>query len=204
MNRDIVYLSDQRPRCGWVHDHPLCIAYHDAEWGTPEHDERTLFEFLILEGVQAGLSWRTILKKRQAYRATFDNFDPVKVAVYGEEDVARLLSNAGIIRNRLKIRATITNARQFLAVQAEFGSFDAYLWQFVAGETRQNSWQSLAQVPAETETSRAMSQDMKRRGFKFVGPVICYALMQAVGMVNDHLTTCFRYEQLSSGRVNAD
>ncbi len=196
MRPDIVLFSDRRPRCGWVTDHPLCIAYHDEEWGSPVHDDRTLFEFLVLEGAQAGLSWRTILSKRAAYRAAFDDFDPAKVATYDEDKVAKLLANRGIVRNRLKIEAAINNARRFLEVQAEFGSFDAYVWGFVEGRTQHNAWSSLQAVPTETTNSRAMSQDMKSRGFKFVGPTICYAFMQAVGMVNDHLVRCFRYQEL--------
>ncbi len=192
MNSDIRLLSDQRPRCGWVRDDPLCIAYHDEEWGTPVHDDRLLFEFLILEGMQAGLSWRTILHKRAAFRAAFDDFDPAKVAAYDDEKLAALLTNPGIIRNRLKIRAAVANARAFHQAQAAFGSFDAYVWGFVDGRVQRNAWRTLAQVPAETAASRAMSRDMKARGFKFVGPVICYAFMQAVGMVDDHLVGCFR------------
>ncbi|RUA16777.1 MAG: DNA-3-methyladenine glycosylase I [Clostridia bacterium] len=195
MSPDIVLFSDQRPRCGWVHDDPLCIAYHDREWGTPVHDDRTLFEFLILEGTQAGLSWRTILRKREAYRAAFDHFEPARVAAYDERKVAELLANRGIVRNRLKIRAAITNAKHFLQVQAAFGSFDAYIWDFVGGWTQDNAWPELARIPTETAASRAMSKDMKRRGFKFVGPTICYAFMQAVGMVNDHVVGCFRSAQ---------
>ncbi len=193
---DIILLPDQRPRCGWVTDDPQCIAYHDREWGTPVHEEQTLFEFLILEGAQAGLSWRTILHKREAYRAAFDRFDPAKVAAYDANKVNELLSNPGIVRNRLKINAAITNARAFLAVQEAFGSFDAYVWDFVDGRVQHNAWRTLSEVPAQTATSRAMSRDMKKRGFKFVGPTICYAFMQAVGMVNDHLVDCFRHREL--------
>jgi len=196
MSSDIALLPDGRPRCGWVEDDPLLIAYHDQEWGTPVHDDNLLFEFLILEGAQAGLSWRTILQKRAAYQAAFDGFDPMKVAVYDEDKIEELLANPGIIRNRLKIRAAITNARCVLDVQAAYGSFDAFVWRFVDGQPRQNAWRSLAEVPAETPASRAMSKDMKARGFKFVGPVICYAFMQAVGMVNDHLVDCFRHREL--------
>jgi DNA-3-methyladenine glycosylase I len=196
MSPDIVLLSDQRPRCGWVHDDPLCIAYHDHEWGTPVHDDRTLFEFLILEGAQAGLSWRTILRKRAAYRKAFDDFEPVKVAAYDERKIAQLLKDPGIIRNRLKIEAAVTNARAFLAVQEAFGSFDAYIWDFVGGRPRENAWRTLADVPTESAESRAMSRDLKARGFKFVGPTICYAFMQAVGMVNDHLIGCFRHQEV--------
>ena len=196
MSSDIALLPDGRPRCGWVEDDPLLIAYHDQEWGTPVHDDNLLFEFLILEGAQAGLSWRTILQKRATYQAAFDGFDPMKVAVYDEGKIEELLANPGIIRNRLKIRAAITNARCVLDVQAAYGSFDAFVWRFVDGQPRQNAWRSLAEVPAETPASRAMSKDMKARGFKFVGPVICYAFMQAVGMVNDHLVDCFRHREL--------
>ncbi len=192
MSPDIVLFSDQRPRCGWVHEDPLCIAYHDHEWGTPVHDDRTLFEFLVLEGAQAGLSWITILRKRAAYREAFDYFEPARVAAYDESKIAELLANRGIVRNRLKIRAAISNAKHFLQVQAAFGSFDAYVWGFVDGRVQENVWPGLAHVPTETDVSRAMSQDLKRRGFKFVGPTICYAFMQAVGMVNDHVAGCFR------------
>ena len=184
-------------RCAWAGNDPLYIAYHDEEWGVPVHDDRLLFEFLILEGAQAGLSWSTILKKRENYRAAFDNFDPAVVAGYDEAKIAELLDNAGIVRNRRKINAAITNAQRFLEVQAEFGSFDAYIWQFVGGRVKQNAWASLDEIPAETPESRAMSKDLKKRGFRFVGPTICYAFMQAVGMVNDHVTSCFRYQALA-------
>jgi DNA-3-methyladenine glycosylase I len=180
-------------RCAWAGDDPLYVAYHDDEWGVPLHDDRLLFEFLILEGAQAGLSWSTILKKRENYRAAFDGFDPAIVARYDEAKVAALLADPGIVRNRLKVRSAIQNAQAFLRVQEEFGSFDAYIWQFVGGQPVQNAWQSLADLPAETATSRAMSKDLKKRGFNFVGPTICYAFMQAVGMVNDHTVDCFRY-----------
>jgi len=200
MSPDIILFSDQRPRCGWVIDDPLCIAYHDQEWGTPVHDDRTLFEFLILEGAQAGLSWRTILRKRAAYRIAFDHFDPAQVAAYDESKIDELLSNPGIVRNRLKIRAAITNARRFLQVQAACGSFDAYIWGFVAGRIQQNTRRTLAEVPTESAESRAMSNDLKARGFKFVGPTICYALMQAVGMVNDHLAGCFRHQEAGGAK----
>lgn len=183
-------------RCPWAGSDPLYVAYHDGEWGVPVHDDRTLFEFLILEGAQAGLSWATILKKRDAYRAAFAGFDPAQVAAYDEAKTAELLANPGIVRNRLKINAAVRNARAFLAVQAEFGSFDAYLWRFVGGRPRQNAWRTLAELPAETDASRAMSKDLQRRGFTFVGPTICYAFMQAVGMVNDHLVDCFRYAEI--------
>ncbi len=183
-------------RCPWTGSDPLYVAYHDLEWGAPEHDDRTLFEFLILEGAQAGLSWFTILKKRDAYRAAFDGFDPARVAAYDEAKIVELLANPGIVRNRLKIRAAIRNARAFVAVQAEFGSFDAYIWGFVGGRPQQNAWRTMTELPAETAASRAMSKDLQRRGFTFVGPTICYAFMQAVGMVNDHVVDCFRYEEV--------
>ena len=183
-------------RCGWAGSDPLYVAYHDQEWGVPLHDDRGLFEFLILEGAQAGLSWATILKKRENYRVTFDQFDPCLVAQYDERKVAALLENPGIVRNRLKINAAITNARQFLAIQEEFGSFDAYIWQFVGGSPKRNAWKSLSEIPARTAESDALSKDLIRRGFKFVGSTICYAHMQATGMVNDHLVDCFRYSQV--------
>ena len=183
-------------RCQWAGTDPLYVAYHDLEWGVPVHDDRTLFEFLILEGAQAGLSWSTILKKRAAYRAAFDNFDPAVVAAYDETKVAELLANPGIVRNRAKIASAIKNAQAFLAVQQEFGSFDAYIWQFVGGQPRQNNWQSLSEIPASTPESEAMSKDLRKRGFNFVGPTICYAHMQATGMVNDHTVDCFRYPEL--------
>lgn len=184
-------------RCAWGTAFPEYIQYHDREWGVPVHDDRTLFEFLILEGAQAGLSWSTILKKRENYRVAFDHFDPQKVAQYGEGKVAELLSNPGIVRNKLKIAAAIQNARSFLAIQDEFGSFDAYIWRIVGGKPRQNAWGSLTQIPAKTSESDAMSKDLKQRGFKFVGSTICYAFMQAVGMVNDHTVDCFRYRELN-------
>jgi DNA-3-methyladenine glycosylase I len=171
-------------------------AYHDHEWGVPLHDDRALFEFLVLEGAQAGLSWSTILKKRPAYRAAFDRFNPRKVARYDEEKVAALLANPGIVRNRLKILSAVENAKAFLAVQKEFGSFDAYIWQFTGGRPVQNHLQHVKDLPARTELSDAISKDLKKRNFTFVGSTICYALMQAVGIVNDHLVTCFRYQQL--------
>jgi DNA-3-methyladenine glycosylase I len=185
-------------RCAWVAgSDQLYIDYHDKEWGVPVHDDQILFEFLILEGFQAGLSWSTILRKRENFRAAFDEFDPHKIALYGDEKIAELLSNSGIIRNRLKVHAAIQNARQFLAVQEEFGSFDAYLWQFVGGKTIQNAWTKLSDLPAHTPISDAMSKDLNSRGFKFVGSTICYAHMQATGMVNDHTVDCFRYKELS-------
>ena len=182
-------------RCAWAAT-PLGIAYHDTEWGVPLHDERMLFEFLILEGAQAGLSWELILQKRDAYRVAFDGFDPVKVAGYGDDKVAELLANPGIVRNRLKVAAAIGNARAFLDVQREFGSFDAYIWGFVDGSTVRNTWRSLSDIPAKTPQSEAMSKELRRRGFRFVGPTICYAFMQATGMVNDHTTDCFRYGEI--------
>ena len=185
-------------RCGWARREPN-LSYHDAEWGTPLHDERALFEFLVLEGAQAGLSWETILNKRDNYRAAFDNFDPAKVAAYGPAATERLLANPGIVRNKLKVAAAIQNARAFLAVQQEFGSFDAYVWRFVDGKPRQNAWTGLADIPSQTDESLALSKDLLRRGFKFVGPTICYAFMQATGLVNDHLTGCFRHAALGPG-----
>jgi DNA-3-methyladenine glycosylase I len=186
------------PRCLWATTEPA-ISYHDQEWGVPVHDDRTLFEFLVLEGAQAGLSWITILKKRENYRKAFDGFRPEKIARYGARDVKRLLADAGIVRNRLKIAATIQNAKAFLAVKKEFGRFDAYLWRFVDGKPIQNRWRRFAQVPARTAESDSMSRDLLGRGFKFVGSTICYALMQATGMVNDHLVTCPRYKDLHRG-----
>jgi len=183
------------PRCPWATTEPS-IAYHDEEWGVPVHDDRILFEFLILEGAQAGLSWNTILKKRKNYRKAFAEFRAEKIARYDRRDVQRLLGDAGIVRNRLKIAATIQNAKMFLTVREEFGSFDTYLWSFVGGKPKQNRWRSMAQVPARTAESDAMSRDLWRRGFKFVGSTICYALMQATGMVNDHLVTCPRHAEL--------
>jgi DNA-3-methyladenine glycosylase I len=182
-------------RCPWAKT-DLLVHYHDTEWGVPVHDDRLLFEFLVLEGAQAGLSWETILKKRENYRHAFDRFEPAVVARYGPKEQARLLSNAGIVRNRLKIEAAVRNAQMVLAVRDEFGSFDQYIWGFVDHERRQNAWRSIKQIPAETPESDAMSKDLKRRGFKFVGSTICYAFMQAVGMVNDHLVGCFRHGQL--------
>jgi DNA-3-methyladenine glycosylase I len=182
-------------RCPWAKTE-LDIAYHDKEWGLPLHDDRALFEFLILEGAQAGLSWSTILKKRDHYRIAFDHFDPKKVARYNRRKIDRLLADPGIVRNRLKIAAAVRNAKTFLIVQKEFGSFDAYLWRFVGGYPKKNSWRSFKQVPSHTPESDALSKDLKRRGFTFVGSTICYAFMQAVGMVNDHTIDCFRYSQI--------
>jgi DNA-3-methyladenine glycosylase I len=182
-------------RCPWAKDEQY-IAYHDNEWGVPVHDDRLLFEFLVLEGAQAGLSWATILKKRENYRQAFDGFDPASVARYGAKERRRLLADAGIVRNRLKIDSAISNAKSFLAVQKGLGSFDQYIWQFVGGRPKQNAWRAMGEVPAKTPESDAMSKDLKRREFRFVGSTICYAFMQAVGMVNDHLVDCFRYRQL--------
>jgi DNA-3-methyladenine glycosylase I len=173
------------------------MRYHDEEWGVPVHDDRVLFEFLILEGAQAGLSWETILNKRENYRAAFDRFDPSVVAGYDDMKGATLLQDPGIVRNRLKIASTITNARAFLAIQSEFGSFDAYIWRFVGGQPKVNAWRALSELPARTAESDALSKDLQKRGFRFVGSTICYALMQAVGIVNDHTTECFRYTTLS-------
>ncbi|MBA2564175.1 MAG: DNA-3-methyladenine glycosylase I [Gemmatimonadetes bacterium] len=182
-----------RKRCPWCGTDPLYVAYHDTEWGVPLHDERRLFEMLILEGAQAGLSWITVLRKREAYRLAFDGFDPRAVARYGSRRLEALLRNPGIIRNRQKIQAAITNARAFLDVQEEFGSFDAYVWRFVDGKPRQNAWRTPSQLPAVTAQAQVLSDDLRSRGFTFVGPTICYAHMQATGMVNDHLVDCFRY-----------
>lgn len=182
-------------RCPWAKG-DLYHTYHDHEWGVPLHDDRALFELLILEGAQAGLSWSTILNKRENYRAAFDNFDAKKIARYDQRKVKQLLANSGIVRNRLKISSTIQNAKAFLAVQKECCSFDRYLWQFVGGKPIQNSWREMTQVPARTPESDALSKDLLKRGFKFVGSTICYAFMQATGMVNDHLKNCFRYDQL--------
>jgi DNA-3-methyladenine glycosylase I len=186
-------------RCSWAKGDEY-IQYHDLEWGVPVHDDRLLFEFLILEGAQAGLSWATILKKRDNYRTAFDQFDPALVAKYGKKKQASLLGNAGIVRNRLKIGSAISNAQAFLAVQDEFGSFDDFIWNFFDGKPLQNSWKSLKDIPAHTADSDAMSKELKRRGFRFVGSTICYAFMQATGMVNDHLVDCFRYKQLKPRR----
>jgi DNA-3-methyladenine glycosylase I len=183
------------PRCPWPKS-PLDVAYHDIEWGVPVHDDRVLFEFLTLEGAQAGLSWSTILKKRENYRRAFDGFDPERVARFTSKRVDRLLADPGIVRHRGKIESTVSNAKAFLEVQREFGSFDRYTWRFVDGTPRANQWPTLRDIPARTSESDALSKDLKRRGFRFVGSTICYAFMQAVGMVNDHVTTCFRYTEL--------
>ena len=183
-------------RCSWPGS-PLAIRYHDHEWGVPQHDDRVLFEFLILEGAQAGLSWDTILNKRENYRRAFDGFDAKRVARYDRKKVASLLKDPGIVRNRLKIAAAVKNAKAFLEARKEFGSFDAYIWQFTGGKPKVNKWRSIKRVPARTPESDAMSEDLRKRGFSFVGSTICYAFMQAVGMVNDHAPTCFRYKELS-------
>jgi DNA-3-methyladenine glycosylase I len=188
--------EDALIRCPWSLGTPLMREYHDLEWGVPLHDDRQLFELLVLEAAQAGLSWSTILNKRLAYRAAFHEFEPARVARYDDEDLARLLGNVGIVRNRRKIAATIENARAFLQVQAEFGSFDSYLWAFVGGTPLRHEFASLADLPAKTPESEAMSKDLIKRGFHFVGPTICYAFMQSAGLVNDHLVTCFRYDQV--------
>ena len=185
-----------KKRCDWGTNDPLYIAYHDEEWGVPLHDDRRLFEFLVLEGTQAGLSWLVILKKRENYRAALDGFDPQRIAEYDQDKIEELLKNAGIVRNRLKLEAAVTNASAFLAVQREFGSFDTYIWQFVKGKPIRNRWKSVAEIPATTDKSDAMSTDLRKRKFTFVGPTICYAFMQAVGMVNDHTVDCFRYQEI--------
>jgi DNA-3-methyladenine glycosylase I len=200
-------MADQSPqttqapivRCAWAPREPL-IGYHDHEWGVPLHDEQKLFEFLILEGAQAGLSWETILKKRGNYRAAFDQFDPAKVAAYDEAKVFALLADPGIVRNRLKINAAIQNAQAFLRIQQECGSFDAYVWAFVGGQPRQNAWATLRDIPAKTPEAEALSKDLLKRGFKFVGPTICYAFMQATGLVNDHTVDCYRHAELRAGK----
>jgi len=195
-------MSSITNRCPWAKSH-IMIAYHDAEWGVPLHEDRRLFEFIVLDGVQAGLSWEIVLRKRENYRKAFDHFDPAKVARYTERRVEKLLINPGIVRNRLKVTAAIQNAKSFLAVQKEFGTFDKYIWQFVGGKPVMNAFASIKDVPARTEQSDAMSKDLYKRGFKFVGSTICYAFMQAAGMVNDHLTTCFRFPEFS-GNTRGD
>ena len=186
----------EKIRCSWCGDDPLYRHYHDSEWGVPLHDDQALFEFLILEGAQAGLSWITVLRKRENYRAAFDGFDVARIARYSAGKIASLLQDPGIIRNRLKVEAAVTNAQRFLEVQEEFGSFGDFIWRFVDGKPRQNKWHSISEIPASTPQSDAMSRELKRRGFKFVGSTICYAHMQATGMVNDHTTDCFRYREL--------
>jgi DNA-3-methyladenine glycosylase I len=183
-------------RCAWAETDPLFIPYHDEEWGVPVHDDRLLYEFLVLEGAQAGLSWLTILKKREGYRRAFAGFDPITVAAFGPNDVECLLADPGIVRNRLKVESAVTNAKALLKVQEEFGSFAAYQWGFVEGRTIHNEWRTLSEIPAKTEEAESMSKDMKRRGFRFVGPTILYAHMQATGMVNDHTVDCFRWAEL--------
>ena len=188
-------------RCGWASlDDPLYREYHDKEWGVPVHHDRTMFEFLVLEGAQAGLSWGTILRKRENFRRAFDGFDPTRVARYGRKEVRRLLNDAGIVRNRLKVQSAIQNAGAFLAVQQEFGSFDSYIWRFVGDKTKVNRWKNMKEIPAKTPESETMSRDLLSRGFRFVGPTICYAHMQATGMVNDHILDCFRYNELLGWR----
>lgn len=183
-------------RCEWCGDDPLYMAYHDHDWGVPAHDDRHLFEMLVLEGAQAGLSWLTILRKRANYKAAFSDFDPARIASYSRRDIERLMDNPGIVRNRLKIESAIRNARATLEVREQFGSLDVFLWRYVDGRPRQNAWKALAELPARTEQSDAMSRDLKRRGFNFVGSTICYAFMQAVGMVNDHVVGCYRHAQV--------
>jgi DNA-3-methyladenine glycosylase I len=183
-------------RCPWVNNDPLMIQYHDNEWGVPVHNSRLLFEFLVLEGAQAGLSWNTILKKRENYRAAFNNFEPEIVAAYKDQKIEELRGNSGIVRNRLKIRAAVANANALLEIQNDFGSFDSYIWKFVGGKPIQNEWKNMAEIPPSTPESEKMSLDLKKRGFKFVGPTICYAFMQAVGMVNDHTINCFRHSEI--------
>ena len=191
--------QDPMARCAWAGSDPIYRDYHDTEWGVPVHDDRLLFEFLILEGAQAGLSWITILKKREAFRRAFAGFHPELVASFGEPQLQQLLADPGIVRNRLKLNSALANARAFLALQDEFGSFDAYLWRFVDGAPLQNAWRSHSQLPASTALSDALSRDLKRRGFGFVGSTICYAFMQAVGLVNDHTVDCFRWAELGGG-----
>ncbi len=183
-------------RCQWVGSHPLEIVYHDTDWGVPVHDDRRLFEMLILEGAQAGLNWLTVLKKRESYREAFAGFDPAEVARFDEARVEALLGNPGIVRNRLKVRSAIQNARAFLKIQEDYGTFDAYVWRFVEGAPKVNRWRSMAEIPAQAPESERMSKDLKKRGFNFVGPTICYAFMQAVGLVNDHTVDCYRYHEV--------
>ena len=191
-------MSDGRTRCDWPGDDELMVAYHDRDWGVPVHDDRLHFELLILEGAQAGLSWRSILQRRETYRAAFAGFDPVRVAAFTEDDQGRLLQDPGIIRNRKKVESAIRNANAFLEVQAEHGSFDAYVWSFVGGAPRRNAFNGLSELPPETEESAALSKDLRARGFNFVGPTICYAYMQSAGLVNDHLVSCFRYNEVGA------
>ncbi len=193
----------EKKRCPWAGDLPIYVDYHDAEWGRPVHDDRKLFEMLVLEGMQAGLSWLTVLKKREAFRQAFDGFDPEKVALYGEDKIRELLANEAIIRNRLKVRAAVTNAKAFLMIQQEYGSFDAFLWAYVDGRPVVNSWERPEEVPAKTPLSDQISRDLKKRGFRFVGSTIIYSFLQAVGVVNDHLMNCFCYAELTGGNENA-
>ena len=189
---------DKEPkRCAWLGDDTLMIEYHDKEWGVPLHDDRKLFEFILLDAMQAGLSWRTVLRKRENFRKAFDGFDPEKIAKYNDKKIKKLLSDEGIIRNRLKVHAAVTNAKLFLEVKKEFGSFDKYIWQFVGGKPKKNKWKTLKEIPASTQESDDMSKALKKKGFKFVGSTICYAFMQAAGMVNDHVVHCFRYKEIS-------
>ena len=195
------YNQHEKIRCSWSQSGGgICQPYHDEEWGVPVHNDRILFEYIILDGFQAGLSWSTMLRKRDHFRKAFDRFDPVKISAYGEGKKKSLLADAGIIRNRQKIEAAIANARAFLKIQETFGSFDAYIWQFVEGKPRVNHWKEESEIPARTEASEWMSRDLYQRGFRFVGPTICYAFMQAVGMVNDHVVDCFRYQEIKSGK----
>ena len=189
--------SPDRPRCFWVSDDPLYLAYHDEEWGVPVRDDRHLFEMLILEGAQAGLSWITVLRRRESYRRAFDGFDPEKIAAYGPDKVAALLADEGIIRNRAKVEATIANARAYLRLREEPGGFSGFLWSFVGGKPLRNTWRERGEIPAETAESKAMSKALRKRGFSFIGPTICYAFMQAVGMVNDHQVGCFRHREIT-------
>ena len=191
--------DDDRPRCPWAGDDPLYLEYHDRQWGVPVHDDRMLFEMLLLEGAQAGLSWITILRRREEYRRVFAGFDPARLARWGERQIAKALADPGIVRNRLKVRSAVRNARAFLDVVEEHGSFDRYLWELAGGAPRQNRWTALAEVPAETPESRALSRELRARGFSFVGPTICYAFQQAVGVVNDHLVSCFRHREVGGG-----
>ncbi|MBF0276718.1 MAG: DNA-3-methyladenine glycosylase I [SAR324 cluster bacterium] len=191
-------MIEKKIRCGWCGQEPLYVNYHDMEWGVPTHDDQKLFEMLILEGQQAGLSWITVLKKREHYRMALDNFNPQKMASYDDQKRNELMQNSGIIRNRLKILSFTKNAQGFLNIQEEFGSFDSYLWEFVEGKAIQNAWQSLADIPGKTPLAEKLSVNLKKRGFSFIGPTICYAFMQSVGMVNDHLVDCFRYSELAN------
>lgn len=197
-------VSENKVRCGWAGNDPLYIKYHDTEWGVPVTHDRTLFEFLILEGAQAGLSWITILRKRETYRQAFDNFDPLKVAEYSDLKIKQLIGNPGIIRNRRKVAAAVINAQAFLKIQAEFGSFAKYLWSFVDYQPIRNNWETLKDVPTQTNISQFLSGDLQKRGFKFVGPTICYALIQAIGMVNDHTVDCFRHAEVGDLARNTD